>query len=70
MLAQVAEIEGLAGDNHRLAATHGALRQELVAVQHEISRIKEQIRSIETETDIHSGVFISSLTLSLPAPKS
>ena len=39
MLAQVAEIERLAGDNHRLAATHGALRQELVAVQHEISRI-------------------------------
>ena len=70
MLAQVAEIERLAGDNHRLAATHGALRQELVAAQQEISRIKAQIRSIETETDIHIRVFISSLTLSLPAPKS
>ena len=31
MLAQVAEIGRLAGDNHRLAATHEALRQELVA---------------------------------------
>ena len=34
MLAHVAEIGRLAGDNHRLAATHGALRQELVAAQH------------------------------------
>ena len=34
MLAQVAEIGRLARDNHRLAATHGPLRQELVAAQH------------------------------------
>ncbi|KAL6325824.1 hypothetical protein AAG906_026653 [Vitis piasezkii] len=58
MLAQVAEIERLAGDNHRLAATHGALRQELVAAQHEISRIKAQIRSIETESDIQIRVLM------------
>ena len=58
MLAQVAEIERLAGDNHRLAATHGALRQELVAAQHEISRIKAQVRSIETESDIQIRVLM------------
>lgn len=58
MLAQLAEIEGLIGDNHRLAATHGALRQELAASQHEISKIKAHIRSIETESDIQIRVLV------------
>lgn len=49
---QEAEIERLAGDNHRLAATHVALRQDLVASQHDIQRLRAHIRTTQTETDI------------------
>ncbi|GAB4838173.1 hypothetical protein Ancab_027702 [Ancistrocladus abbreviatus] len=48
----VAEIDQLAGENHRLAAAQVALRQELVASQEEIQRVKAHIKSIQTESDI------------------
>lgn len=49
---QAAEMEQLSGDNHRLAASHGALRQELFAIQEEIQRLKAHMRSIQTESNI------------------
>ncbi|XVF34321.1 hypothetical protein REPUB_Repub18cG0049700 [Reevesia pubescens] len=54
--SQAAEIERLAGDNHRLAASHVALREDLVASRHEAQKLKEHIRSIQTESDIQIRV--------------
>ncbi|GAA0150210.1 hypothetical protein LIER_09201 [Lithospermum erythrorhizon] len=50
---QAAEINGLAGDNKKLAASHVALKQDLVAAQLEIQKRKEDIRSIRVESDMH-----------------
>lgn len=56
--SQAAEIEQLAGDNHRLAATHVALRQDLVFVKQEAKRLEAHIRSIQTESDIQIRVLL------------
>lgn len=58
---QEAEIERLAGDNHRLAATHVALRQDLVASQHDIQRLRAHIRTTQTETDIQIRVLLEKI---------
>ncbi|XAR51237.1 hypothetical protein NMG60_11005803 [Bertholletia excelsa] len=58
---QMEEIERLAGENHRLAATHVALRQELVAAEHEIQRLRAHMRSIETESDIQIRVLLDKI---------
>lgn len=58
---QVAEIERLAGDNHRLAATHGALRQDLAAAQQEIQRLRAHIKSVQTEGDIQIRVLLEKI---------
>lgn len=55
---QAAEIERLAGDNHRLAASHITMREDLAAAQQEIPRIKAHIRSIHTESDIQIRVLL------------
>lgn len=52
MALQAAEMEGLLRDNQRLAATHVAMRQELVAFQQEIQRLHAHMGSIQTESDI------------------
>ncbi|XP_008223571.1 PREDICTED: protein FLX-like 4 isoform X3 [Prunus mume] len=49
---QAAEIKQLTGDNHRLAATHVDLRQDLLAAEEELQRLKAHMRSIQTESDI------------------
>ena len=54
--SQTAEIERLARDNHRLAATHVAMREDLVSARHEAQKLKEHIRSIQTESDIQIRV--------------
>ncbi|XWS73158.1 hypothetical protein CRYUN_Cryun02cG0101600 [Craigia yunnanensis] len=54
--SQAAEIERLAGDNHKLAATHVPMREDLVAARHEAQKLKEHIRSIQTESDIQVRV--------------
>ncbi|EEF34174.1 conserved hypothetical protein [Ricinus communis] len=59
--AQAAEIEQLAGDNHRLAATHMALRQDLVDAQQEVKRRKAHIRSIQTESDIQMRMLLDKI---------
>lgn len=52
LASQREEIEQLVADNHQLASTHVALKQDLAAALEEIERIKEHIRSIRTESDI------------------
>ncbi|XWS70886.1 hypothetical protein CRYUN_Cryun03dG0087800 [Craigia yunnanensis] len=54
--SQAAEIERLAGDNDRLAGSQVALREDLVAARHEALKLKEHIRSIQTESDIQIRV--------------
>ncbi|XP_034201303.1 protein FLX-like 4 isoform X2 [Prunus dulcis] len=49
---QAAEIKQLTGDNHRLAATHVDLRQDLLAAEEDLQRLKAHMRSIQTESDI------------------
>lgn len=51
---QAAEMDRLAGENSRLAATHSTMRQELVAVQQEVRRTNDHIRSIQREHDIQN----------------
>ncbi|KAH7569285.1 hypothetical protein JRO89_XS06G0137200 [Xanthoceras sorbifolium] len=58
---QAAEIERLAGENHRLAATHGSLREELVASQQEIPRLRAHIRSMHVESDIQIRVLLDKI---------
>lgn len=58
---QAAEIEQLSGDNHRLAASHGTLRQELLAAQQEVQILKAHMRSIQTESDIQIRVLLDKI---------
>lgn len=61
LAAQEAEIERLAGDNHRLASTHVALRRDLVASQQDIQRLRAHIRSTQTEADIRIRVLLEKI---------
>ncbi|XVF88076.1 hypothetical protein PTKIN_Ptkin19aG0020200 [Pterospermum kingtungense] len=54
--SQPAEIERLSGDNHKLAATHVALRKDLITARDEALKLKEHIRSIQSESDIQIRV--------------
>lgn len=49
--AQHAEMQRLGTENQRLAATHGTLRQELVAAQHELQILSAQIGAITSERE-------------------
>nr|CAD1836379.1 unnamed protein product [Ananas comosus var. bracteatus] len=49
---QEAEMERLAIENQRLAASHVTLRQELVATEREMQILQAQMASIHTESDI------------------
>ncbi|XP_073122921.1 protein FLX-like 3 isoform X2 [Henckelia pumila] len=52
LAVQAAEIEQLSEDNHKLACSHISLRQDLVAAHREVEKLREHIRSIQTEGDI------------------
>lgn len=58
---QAAEIEQISGDNHRLAASHRTMRQELVAAQQEVQILKAHMRSIQTESDIQIRVLLDKI---------
>ncbi|KAL4294027.1 hypothetical protein AHAS_Ahas18G0187000 [Arachis hypogaea] len=51
LAAQHQDIQGLLGDNQRLAATHVALKQELEAAQHELQRMAHYRESLRADTD-------------------
>ncbi|PIN02607.1 hypothetical protein CDL12_24882 [Handroanthus impetiginosus] len=52
LASQEAELEQLAVDNHKLSSLHIALRQDLVAAQREVEKLREHIRNIQTEGDV------------------
>lgn len=58
---QAAEIEQLAGENHRLAATQLTMRRELVAAQQEVQRLKAHIGSIQTESDLQIRILLDKI---------
>lgn len=51
LAAQHVEMQRLAGENQRLAATHGTLRQELAAAQHELQILHAQIAAVKSERE-------------------
>lgn len=59
--ARAAELEQLAGDHHRLAATYVALKQDLSAAQREVQKLKEHIRSTQTESDIQVRLLLDKI---------
>ncbi|KAM7511690.1 hypothetical protein LguiB_010565 [Lonicera macranthoides] len=61
LVVQEAEIERLAGDNQRLAASDGALRQDLGAAEQDIQRLRAHLRSIQTESDIQIRVLVDKI---------
>ncbi|CAL9239700.1 unnamed protein product [Arabidopsis halleri] len=50
-VAQHGELQRLAIENQRLGATHGSLRQELAAAQHELQMLHAQIGSMKSERE-------------------
>ncbi|KAI4344346.1 hypothetical protein L6164_011581 [Bauhinia variegata] len=58
---QAEEVKRLAGDNHRLASTHVALREELIASHQEVQKLKKHIRSNQTESDIQVRVLLDKI---------
>ncbi|KAI3444084.1 hypothetical protein Pfo_000749 [Paulownia fortunei] len=61
LVSQAAEIERLARDNHTLAASHLALRQDLVTAKREAEKLREHIRSIQTEGDIQIRILLDKI---------
>ncbi|KAM3336886.1 protein FLX-like 4 [Capsicum galapagoense] len=59
--ARAAEIERLAGDHHRLAATYVALKQDLSVAHRELEKVKEHMRSTQTESDIQVRVLFDKI---------
>ncbi|XP_027351646.1 protein FLX-like 2 [Abrus precatorius] len=51
LASQHAEMQRLATENQRLAATHGALRQELAAAQHELQMLHAHIGALKGERE-------------------
>ncbi|KAI4346788.1 hypothetical protein L6164_007656 [Bauhinia variegata] len=51
LAAQHVEMQRLATENQRLAATHGTLRQELAAAQHELQILNVQIGTMKAERE-------------------
>lgn len=59
--AQSTELERLVSDNKRLAGSHVALRQDLVATQQDIQKLRAHIGSIQTESDIQIRIFLDKM---------
>jgi len=51
LATQHAEMQRLASENQRLAATHGALRQDLVMSQHELERLRSHIAALQNDKE-------------------
>ncbi|GKV16873.1 hypothetical protein SLEP1_g27445 [Rubroshorea leprosula] len=51
LAAQHVEMQGLATENQRLAASHETLRQELAAAQHELQILHAQIGAVKSERE-------------------
>lgn len=51
LASQHVDMQRLATENQRLAATHGTLRQELAAAQHELQILHAQIGAVKAERE-------------------
>lgn len=51
LAAQHVEMQRLATENQRLAATHGTLRQELAAAQHELQMLHAYVGAIKSDRE-------------------
>lgn len=60
--AQVRKIDHLVMENRRLAASIAAMRQDRAMAVEKIHRLREHIRSIETESDIQIRVLLDKLS--------
>lgn len=54
LLLQGAEMEKLAMENQRLAATHVSLRRELAGTQLDLEKVRSYMRTMQAECDIES----------------
>ncbi|XP_076913824.1 protein FLX-like 4 [Bidens hawaiensis] len=61
-VAQPSELERLAIDNQRLATTHVALRQELVATTQDIQKLKAHIGTIQAESDAQIRLLLDKIS--------
>lgn len=51
LAAQHAEMQKLASENQKLAATHGTLRHELAAAQHELQMLRSHMGAVESDRE-------------------
>lgn len=61
LAAQLSEIERLAGDNRMLASSHVALKEDLIASQLEVQKLRDYMRSIETESTLQIRVLLEKI---------
>lgn len=61
LAAQHVEMQRLATENQRLAATHGTLRQELAAAQHELQILHAQIGAVKSEREQQIGNLVDKI---------
>ncbi|KAJ4973115.1 hypothetical protein NE237_006289 [Protea cynaroides] len=62
LAAQHVEMQALATENQRLAATHSALRQELAGAQQELQRLQAQIGAMKTEKEHQMRAIIDKIS--------
>ncbi|CAI9782995.1 unnamed protein product [Fraxinus pennsylvanica] len=60
-VSQAAELETLSVDNRKLTSANIALRQDLVAAQQEVEKLREHIRSTQTEGDIQIRILLDKI---------
>lgn len=51
LAAQHVEMQKLATENQRFAATHGTLRQDLAAIQHELQMLHNHVGAVKSERE-------------------
>jgi len=61
LATQNAEMQRLATENQRLAATHGALRQDLVMSQRELERLHAHISALQNDKDQQIRSFLDKI---------
>ncbi|KAJ9147417.1 hypothetical protein P3X46_029582 [Hevea brasiliensis] len=62
LAAQHVEMQRLATENQRLAATHSNLRQELAAAQHELQILHAHIGAIKSERELHMRSLVDKIS--------
>lgn len=61
LAAQHVEMQKLATENQRFAATHGTLRQDLAAIQHELQMLHNHVGAIKSEREQQITVMLDKI---------